>query len=70
MQAQTQRTHPGARLFKVVTLTVYRTHQLIEACSEAEALGVANQTTQSGSSLIDQKSVVTVTGARGGICYD
>lgn len=54
------------RLFKVVTLSIHRTHQLIEAQSDSEALALAHQLSQSGP-IIEKHSVITVTGAgRGG----
>jgi len=57
-----------ARLFKVVTLSVHRTHHLIEAQNESEALQLANYATQAGH-MIDRCSVVTVTGAGRGGCH-
>jgi len=64
-----QPTPMPTRLFKVVTLSVHRTHQLIEAQNESEALQLANYYTRTGN-VIDRCSVVTVTGAgRGGNCH-
>ena len=58
----------STRLFKVVTLSVHRTHHLIEAQSESEALQLSNYSTRT-SNVIDRCSVVTVTGANRGGCY-
>jgi len=61
-------TYTHTRLFKVVTLSVHRTHHLIEAQNESEALQLANYATETGH-VIDRCSVVTVTGAGRGGCY-
>ncbi len=58
-----------ARLFKVVTLSVHRTHHLIEADNESEALQLANYSVQKGR-IIDRCSVVTVTSANRRWCHD
>ncbi len=51
------------RLFKVVTISVYRTHQYIEAQTESEALEVAHLLSSPGQK-IDERSAITVTATR------
>lgn len=58
---------PPQRLYKVVTLTVCRAHQLIEAESETEALEAAQVMSQQGS-IIDRHSVASVSNVRKGGC--
>lgn len=55
----------GRQLFKVVTITLHRSHQMIESDSEEEAMELALQMKPVGE-VIQQHAVVTVSGIKPG----